>query len=266
MILINGDRYTYNKFPNGETALPKLIFKQDKVVITWKFEEDGELFIIQSLADFFRRKNVERLELMMPYVPYSRMDRESDSYLFTLKTFAKMINAMDFDVVKTYEVHSDVSLALFDRLENHSVTNKLVNSAKVSKLTYYTLMFPDAGAEKRYASQLAHLPSIVGHKHRDFKTGRIESYEVYPKQDLTGKTVIIVDDLCSAGRTFTSAAAKLKEMGADKVFLCVTHLENTVEKGEVFKTDLIDGVFATDSIYTGQKYDKLHLIQLGERW
>ena len=61
---------------------------------------------------------------------------------------------------------------------------------------------------------------------------------------------LIIDDICSYGGTFYYSAKKLKELGADKIYLYVTHCENNILNGELLKDNLIEKVFTTESIFT----------------
>lgn len=85
-------------------------------------------------------------------------------------------------------------------------------------------------------------------KHRDWRTGKIERLELTEPEKVNGRNILIVDDICSRGGTFTHTAKALKEAGAEEVMLYVTHCENTILKGTVLTDGLISRVFTTDSI------------------
>ena len=70
-------------------------------------------------------------------------------------------------------------------------------------------------------------------------------------EKVNGKDVLIVDDICSRGGTFTRTAKALKAAGAKSICLYVTHCENTIEKGDILTDGLIDTVYTTKSIYRG---------------
>ena len=72
--------------------------------------------------------------------------------------------------------------------------------------------------------------------------------------------VIIIDDLSSYGGTFVQASKKLKEIGANKVYLVVAHAEESVYKGELF--DHIDKLYTTNSILKEALNDKTTVINL----
>lgn len=248
MILLNNKRVNFGRFPNGETNLN---FNQLDIYprseITLKFESDQDLFNLYILkAHIDQVAPMAMPSLTILYMPYSRMDRPNQYYTFNLKFVCAFINDMLFYQVKVYEPHSDVTTALLDRCMTESPASDLFRAFRplTDRGEDLVVMFPDAGAEKRYGSTFCY-PTVVGHKSRDFGDGKITSMTV-SGADVKGKTVVIIDDLCSKGGTFVAAAKALKEQGALVVFLVVTHCENTVFDGVIF--DHIEKVFTTNSI------------------
>jgi ribose-phosphate pyrophosphokinase len=113
------------------------------------------------------------------------------------------------------------------------------------------VVFPDATANKRYGN--VKIPNqLTGIKHRNFETGKIESLELAGKIKGKGFKALLIDDLSSYGGTFLMTAEKLKELGASEIYLLVGHCEDSIFEGNVFKTDLINKVFTTNSILTKQ--------------
>lgn len=226
--------------------------------ITWCYDSDDELFTLACIVDELRSHDpLVQIILTMPYIPNARQDRYVSGRLFTLKTFAKIINSMNFYQVKVLDPHSDVSTALIDRVKNMDTIDYKLKRMAVDCASKDTIevqaMYPDAGAAKKYH---AADENIVGVKHRN-EEGRIDSYSLYGIKENT-KSVLIVDDICSYGGTFVSAAKELRKHGVENVYLCVSHCENNILKGEVF--DYIDGVFTTDSICTVE-HPKLHVLK-----
>ena len=112
------------------------------------------------------------------------------------------------------------------------------------------MFYPDEGAMKRYSSMFD-CPYAFGIKKRDWATGQIQGLEVSGQKELVeGSTILIVDDICSKGGTFYHSAKALKELGAGKIYLYISHCENTIFEGEILKDDLIERVFTTNSIFT----------------
>lgn len=66
------------------------------------------------------------------------------------------------------------------------------------------LCYPDEGAAKRY-SELLEAEYIFGIKHRNWRTGKIERLELTTPERVAGRTVLIVDDICSLCMISTAA-------------------------------------------------------------
>ena len=255
MITINNNLVDVMHFPDGTQCIkfPYDCLFYDSNIICWLYDSDEELFSLMSCVDFVKRntnKNTH-LYLNLPYVCNSRMDRIKSPYEnFSLKVFANFINSFGFDSVNTYNVHSSVSEALIDRI-NNMLPNEDVKKC-IEKYNPDVIFFPDEGACKRYADLACikehGLPVIFGIKKRDFATGKILDLDVVSDIDLTGKKVLIVDDICSAGGTFKFSAMKLKELGVSDVALYVSHCEDNIQNGDLLKTDLVSKIYTTDSI------------------
>jgi ribose-phosphate pyrophosphokinase len=255
MIRVNGKEVEFKTFPNGETKLIEesierninLLFPK----VSFKYENDSDLiklmFVKNYLDSLTSMKNVTTT-LTIYYMPYSRMDRSENKSAFTLKYVANFINSLKFDKVIVVEPHSDVTNALIEKVEpvytNYTLLPLVEEAVGFNSESDY-IVFPDAGASKRYTLKNHNI--LVGNKHRDFQTGRITKLEVMG-QYAGGRKAIIMDDLSSYGGTFILTAQALKDMGVKEVYLLVTHAEDSIFDGQVFKTDLIDGVFTTNTI------------------
>ena len=81
------------------------------------------------------------------------------------------------------------------------------------------------------------------------------------KELVKGSNVLIVDDICSRGGTFYHSAKALKEAGANKIYLYITHCENTILEGEVLMSGLIEKVYTTNSIFT-KEHEKIEVFDI----
>ena len=122
------------------------------------------------------------------------------------------------------------------------------------------MFYPDEGAMKRYSDGVG-LPYAFGIKKRNWETGKIEGLDVAGAVDqIAGKDILIVDDICSRGGTFYHSAKKLKELGANDIYLYVSHCENTVLEGDLLKEDLVKKIYTTDSIFT-KYHEKIEVLK-----
>ena len=221
----------------------------DRVLIDWFYENDAELFTLicvkRYIDDHFYGC---RVYLNMPYIPHARMDRvKNDEDVFTLKYFCETINSLHFDGVLVRDAHSNVSLALLNAIVEEPVTNYVLDAIYLSQAD--ALFFPDEGAMKRYSGEF-NVPYAFGMKKRDWKTGQIQGLDLVNPENIVGKNVLIVDDICSRGGTFYHSAKALKAAGAKSVSLYVTHCEETITLGELAASDdLVDHVYTTRSIF-----------------
>lgn len=255
MIKLNGNEIRFEKFPNGETKMVEQDITEVltlKNTIEFKYQDDSDLIKLMFVKKYIEQVSIgSMIMLVIYYMPYSRMDRTENDSAFTLKYVSEFVNSLNFDIVHVVEPHSDVTPALLNNCESNYVNFNLLPMVMEEvgfNESKDVLFFPDAGASKRYAS-MKH-PHLVGHKHRDFKTGNIEKLEVVGKVPEQPFNAIIVDDLSSRGGTFMFSAKALKDLGAEKVYLLVAHAEDTIFDGDVFRTDWIDGVFTTNTIMT----------------
>lgn len=266
MIKLNGIRVDLNKFPDG-TLFMKPDFSTARAMkngpyeITWNYENDGELFALICLTKKLKEWG-HKVNLMLPYIPNARMDRAKLlTDIFTLKSFAEVINSLDFNTVYVLDAHSNVSLGLIDRVQTMSVYPYISHAIKKVVDDNLIFFYPDEGSAKRYADMIGK-PYAFGIKKRDWSTGQILGLDIIDNGiDLKGKTILIIDDICSKGGTFYHSAKKLKELGGGNVYLYVTHCENTILEGEVLTSGLIEKVFTTNSIFT-KDHEKVEVIKL----
>ena len=267
MIKIRGEEIKPTVFPDGTKLIkmPRIIHCNED--IKWFYDSDDELMTIICLAKQLKNQNID-ISLTMPYIPNARLDRIKDETkeVFTLKWFAQIINDLGFYDVEVLDPHSHVSEALFDRLTVQS-PEKIIKSfidenfLEAISLNKFSLFFPDEGAMKRYSGMFK-MPYTFGLKKRDWETGEIRGLDIVGDETfIKGRKVLIVDDICSRGGTFYHSAKKLKELGAEEVYLYVTHCENTILEGDLLTSGLIDKVFTTNSIFT-KEHEKIEIYEL----
>lgn len=266
MIKINNVIVNNDSFPNGELKIDEKFFQNLKkllsdITIDFHFEGNKDLTDLILIVSYIYDQTKMKPILNMKYMPYSRMDRQKieKNYLyndkktaFTLKYICNVINTLPLKLIRIFEPHSDVCCALLNNVEIKYPTVDLLREAMIENnydKKRDIIFYPDAGAQKRYTDLLKY-PNVVGFKHRNWENGKIEKLEVCGDLPEKGFNVYIVDDLCSFGGTFILAAEKLKELGANKIFLIVGHCENSIVKGKIPESDLIATVYTTNSIFT----------------
>ena len=262
MIKLNDVEIKLDKYPDGTFLFKDIPPIGPKNLIEWFFESMEELSAIIYLTQYCKDQGT-KIYLDMPYVPDARMDRvKKRKEIFTLKYFAQIINLLNFEQVEVLDPHSDVSAALFNKVHVES-PNRLIEDT-VKKIASDNLMkfVRVVVGMKRYSSAV-HLPYAFGIKNRDWETGEIKGLDLSGEIDqLPGKDILIVDDICSRGGTFYYSAKKLKEAGVGKIYLYVTHCENTIYEGELPQNFfLIEKIYTTDTILTNLESPKIELVE-----
>ena len=263
MITLNDKPVTIGSFPDG-TMLMKEHVQYCAQNIEWHYENDREFLALIYLVKHLRAHNVFRIHLTMPYIPNARQDRvKNDEDVFTLKYFAEVLNSLKFASVTVLDPHSSVSEALINNLIVHTPKAHVLRIMDILESEYGDkplLYYPDNGAAKKYSDMFS-LPYISGIKNRDWKTGKIIGLDVVTNgNDISGKNILIVDDICSYGGTFLHSAKKLKEMGANDIYLYVSHCENSILDGELINSGLLKKIYTTDSIFT-EKHELIEVLK-----
>lgn len=204
----------------------------EKVVITNRFKDGNDIMKALIAKDALQRKGVKNFDLVIPYVPYARQDRQCfNGESFTLKVFTDLINSAKFDNVIVLDSHSDVAPALIENCKNIP-NDQYVNLAYSDIVTYnderkgVVLISPDSGANKKtnklFDSVNVFQSLVKCDKKRDVSNGKLSGFEVFA-DDLKGACCLIVDDICDGGRTFTGIAEALKAKNSGNIYLFVTH-------------------------------------------
>lgn len=262
MIKINDKEIEFKTFPNNETQLMHETILEvigagdddpENIDLTFKYESDADLIKLMFVKKYLDEYTGADIHLNIQYMMYSRMDRSENDSPFTLEYIAEFINDLKFNTIIVNEPHSDVTYSLLDASDDKFIT-PIITEKAMNFINFNddddSLMFPDKGAMKRYEKLITANHIIVGEKERDFKTGRITNLKLTGDLEGEGYRALIVDDLSSYGGTFVKSAIELRKLGFVWIGLVVTHAENAIFDGELFKH--IDHIFTTDSILSKQ--------------
>jgi ribose-phosphate pyrophosphokinase len=249
-------RFNVMTFPDSQphikidTASANVLDKSEPLRILTRVSNANDLLLALFIKNTLDYWEFEKVELHISYLLAARMDRVMlDGEPFSLKVMAGIINQGNFRKVKIFDPHSEVSTALIDRsyaITNHEyVSDVLTDYFAKNKGGDYSLVSPDAGALKKI-HKLAHYLNVDNvvecMKERDVRTGALTSFKT-TTDNLSGQICFIIDDICDGGGTFAGTAKMLKEKGASKVILVVSH--GIFSKGT--KIESVDEIYSTDS-------------------
>jgi len=223
MIKLNSQLIKPTIFPDGTSQVWQIDIPNRELTITWEFKSEDELIHLGQLKDLLDSKNLD-VTLKILYLPYGRQDKEvSNTTTFALRTFAKLLNSLNFKKIHIQDPHSDLALKLINNSQKY-IDEWSIEEA-LETLSPAVICFPDVGACLRYGSlqALIQLPQVYCSKVRDQQTGEILDLSVSDNINLKGKSVLIYDDICDGGATFIKLSKKLYALGASDVSLYVTH-------------------------------------------
>lgn len=227
MIKLNGVEVKPTIFPDGTSQVWKLdkdLLASSDQVIEWEFENEAEFFQVMQLAELCRvcTYGNELPVLNIPFFPYARQDKSiTNQSTFALRPFLRIIaDTSIFRYIQTVDIHNPISIKGYDLIKNLMPDKEIHETIRACQPDL--ICFPDVGAANRGYNTFD-ISSFNLDKKRDPLTGEIEGLLCKLPLDLTGKSILILDDICDGGKTFIEAAKVLYNMGASEVNLFTTH-------------------------------------------
>ena len=162
---------------------------------------------------------------VIPYAGYARQDREFlPGEAVTIGAVSKALSALGASRIVTVDIHSREALRhLGRRATDVSAAPALAARLRRMKLGRPVVVSPDAGGAGR-AGALAELMGAdcaALEKKRDRRTGRTTTSG--RDAGVSGRDVVIVDDIIGTGGSIEGAARLLKKQGAGRMVAACTH-------------------------------------------
>lgn len=177
-----------------------------------------------------------RINVIMPFLYESRQHKRSGRESLDCALGLQELTAMGVENIITFDAHDPrvqnaIPLHGFETIQPaYQFIKNILRNAPDMKLDKDHLMVisPDEGGMGRAIYMANNLGVDMGmfYKRRDYSTvvngkNPIVAHE-FLGDDVTGKDVIIVDDMISSGESMLDVAKQLKERNAGRVFVCTT--------------------------------------------
>lgn len=207
-----------------------------------------------------------RITVIMPMLYEGRQHRRTSRESMDCAMALQELVAMGVKNIITFDAHDPrvnnaIPLDGFDNVQAAyqmiKALLKVVPDMKLDK-EHTMIVSPDEGGMGRciYYSSVLGLELGMFYKRRNYSVivnGRnpIEAHE-FLGNDITGKDLILVDDMISSGDSMLDIAAKLKEMGAGRIFIFSTFglfVEGLERFDDYCSRGIITKVFTTNLIY-----------------
>ena len=207
-----------------------------------------------------------RVSVIMPMLYEGRQHKRSARESLDCALMLQELEAMGVSNIITFDAHdarvqNAIPLCGFDNvMPTYQMIKALIRAVPDISINKDDLMIisPDEGAIGRcmYFSSVLGIDIGMFYKRRNYAVvvdGRnpIEAHE-YLGSDLTGKDVIIVDDMISSGESLLDVAEQLKEKGAKRIFAFTTFglFTNGLEKfDKAHENKIFDKIFCTNLVY-----------------
>ena len=177
-----------------------------------------------------------RVNVIMPFLYESRQHKRTKRESLDCAMALEELTAMGVSNILTFDAH-DPRVQNAIPLNGFDSFNPLYQSIKAlfkaepdlkADKDHLMIISPDEGAMQRavYFSNVLGVDMGMFYKRRDYSTivngkNPIVAHE-FLGDDVTGKDVIIVDDMISSGESMLDVAKQLKERNAGRVFVCTT--------------------------------------------
>ena len=254
---------THMGMPLGRLKITRFSNENIKVKIEENVRE-ADVFVIQSscppvsdhlmelliLIDALKFASAARITAVLPYFPYARSDKKDEARIsITARLVADLLETAGADRGLTMTLHAPQILGFFRKPADQLLATPILTNYFLTKdLSNAAVVATDAGAAKfagHFAKRLS-VPMAIIDKRRFDDSEKAQSVALIG--DVEGKDAIIYDDEIATGGSIREAARILKDFGAAKVRVGVTHPVLSGNAIDTLNSAGLDELVVTDSI------------------
>jgi ribose-phosphate pyrophosphokinase len=250
-------------FETGEFKLRPLVSVRDRTVfVLQSLAGSTDVSVTQRLVRLLfllfglRDAGANRLVALVPYLSYAREDQRTQPRdPVNTRYVAQLLESTGVDRLVALDVHNTAALdnAFRIPMDHLSAIPMFVDHfAEHLPAGRIAVASPDVGGIKRVQifsellqSRLAREIDLVFVEKRRIED-RVSGGAVVG--EVTGRTVIVLDDLCSTGQTLIRAATSLREAGAAAVQVAFTHAPLPRGLAALAAANCISEAVITDSV------------------
>ncbi|QAA77394.1 MAG: Ribose-phosphate pyrophosphokinase [Candidatus Bipolaricaulis sibiricus] len=256
--------YGPGRFPDGEVRvqIQQTVRGKDVFVIQPTSPPvNDHLMELLVLVDALRRASCREICAVIPYLGYARQDRKMTGRVpISARLVAELLETAGVNRVLTMDLHAGQIQGFFkvplDHLRPDRMMAKYISDHHPEWLDNLTVASPDVGGvwrARRMAKRLGELvqaggelPLAVVVMQRDEERKRVVVKDVIGR--VSGRDVLLVDDILSSGKTLVTAAKEVMRSGAKRVFAACTHGVFAGDALRVLNTRWLQRVLVTDTI------------------
>ena len=242
-----------SRFSDGElfVRLNENVRGVDVFIIQPTVPREDSLMELFLLIDAATRASASRVTAVMPYFGYARQDRKDQPRVsLAAKLVANLITTAGADRVLAMDLHAAQIQGFFDIPVDHLYAAPVFmeHFGKLD-LTEYAVVAPDLGSVKMaraYANRLG-VPLAIVEKRRP-KANDLEVMNVIGASEVSGRNLLMIDDMIDTGMTLIKAAEKLRDAGARDIYACATHGVFSGGAPRKLEESVLSGVIVTDTV------------------
>lgn len=217
------------------------------------------------MIDAAKRASARHITAVMPYYGWARQDRKDKPRVpIAAKMVAKMLEAAGATRIITMDLHADQIQGFFEKPVDHLFASTVfLPYLRSLNLDNLTIASPDMGGSKRaYAYSKALTSDVVICYKQRAKANVISHMELIG--DVTGKNVVLVDDMVDTAGTLTKAADLMMERGALSVRAICTHAILSGNAYEKLDNSQLEELIVTNSIPLKNDHPKIKVLSCAE--
>ena len=217
------------------------------------------------MLDAAKRASARHITAVIPYFGWARQDRKDKPRVpIAAKLVAKMLETAGATRIITMDLHADQIQGFFEKPVDHMFASTIfLPYLRSLNLDNLTIASPDMGGSKRaYAYSKALKSDVVICYKQRAKANIISHMELIG--DVTGKNVVLVDDMVDTAGTLTKAADLMMERGALSVRAICTHPILSGNAYERLENSKLEELIVTDSIPVSQESPKIRVLSCAD--
>lgn len=251
------------KFSDGEfqPSFEETIRGSDVFIVQSTFAPSENLMELLLMIDAAKRASAKQVVAVIPYFGFARQDRKDKPRVpIGAKLIANLLTAAGVDRVITMDLHADQIQGFFDKPVDHLYASSIfVPYIQSLNLPNLVMASPDTGGTRRAAAYAKFLNCdlVICYKQRA-KANEVERMVLIG--DVTGKDVVLVDDIIDTGGTITKAAQMMIDNGARSVRGVCTHPILSGSAIEKIENSAFTELIVTDTIPLQKECAKIHVL------
>ncbi len=219
------------KFPDGETYVRFVtdVSERDVILVNSMYRNPND-YLIEFLLEVSTLKELgaRRIIAFIPYFPYARQDdRFNPGEAVSLYIVAKLIENAGVNEVYTIDMHLHRAESIDKVFKIKAVNLTAVIELMKFVKQHYELKNPLVIGPDEESEQWAKIAAnYLGTEYDILEKERVSAEEVVIKVrglNVSGRDIVIVDDIVSTGGTMAEAVKALKRLGARNVVATCTH-------------------------------------------